>query len=115
MPFEAAGDDDEATEATLALPPASRLKRRQPTSRQRSRPRRQRGRHPCWWWAGRPSETRRTPLGMLVARRLSFAVGRKGSSIASKSAVLSRRERACVRAYYKSEIGRPVASIPQRA
>ena len=52
---------------------------------------------------------------MLVARRLSFAVGRKGSSIASKSAVLSRRERACVRAYYKSEIGRPVASIPQRA
>ena len=44
---------------------------------------------------------------MLVARRLSFAVGRKGSSIASKSAVLSRRERACVRAYYKSEIGRP--------
>ena len=67
MPLEAAGDDDEATEAVLALPPASRLKRRQPTSRQRSRPRRQRGRHPCWWWAGRPSETLRTPLGMLVA------------------------------------------------
>ena len=49
MPLEAAGDSEEAAEAALEIPTASRLKCRCPSSGHRSRPRRRRGRHPCWW------------------------------------------------------------------
>ena len=73
MPLEPAGDSDEAAEAALAIPTVSGLKCWWPASGHRSRPRRRRGRPPCWWWPWPPWDTLRRLLDSFWGLREGFA------------------------------------------